>query len=80
MLLKDPTAIKLNDIIRKHWSIENKLHWSLDEVFCEDRSRVGTGDASANLAILRHCVYNILNKTNESLFNDYTIKSISCSE
>ena len=31
MLLIDPTAIKLNDIIRKHWSIENKLHWFLDE-------------------------------------------------
>lgn len=74
--IKEPTAIKLNEIVRKHWSIENKLHWSLDEVFDEDRSRVRTGNAPANLAIIRHCVFNILNKAKETSFKDYTIKSI----
>ena len=27
-------------VARKHWSIENQLHWSLDVIFEEDSSRV----------------------------------------
>ncbi len=34
-----PDAKVLNSNIRKHWSVENNLHWSLDVEFGEDRSR-----------------------------------------
>jgi predicted transposase YbfD/YdcC len=39
--------------IRGHWSIENKLHWSLDVQFREDASQVRKGRAPENLNILR---------------------------
>jgi predicted transposase YbfD/YdcC len=39
--------------IRRHWSIENQLHWMLDIVFREDECRVRTGKAALNLNILR---------------------------
>ena len=26
---------------RKHWPIENQLHWNLDEIFREDAARAG---------------------------------------
>ena len=74
--IEDPSANELNEIIRKHWCIENKLHWSLDEIFDEDRSRVRTGNAPANLSILRHCVFNLLNKAKKSFFKNHTLKSI----
>jgi len=40
--------------IRLHWGIENQLHWTLDVTFAEDASRVRTGHAPQNLALLTH--------------------------
>jgi len=54
--------------IRKHWSIENSLHWCLDVAMNEDQSRVRTGHAPANLAVLRHMAINML-KAEKSLKN-----------
>ena len=51
---------KFNQIIRKHWSIENSLRWTLDMVFREDESRIRSGHADENLAILRHLALNLL--------------------
>lgn len=38
----------LNTSIRKHWSVENNLHWTLDVEFGEDRSRKRAGYAAEN--------------------------------
>jgi len=46
--------------IRKHWGIENQLHWYLDVVFNEDRQRVREGNAPDNMAILRKMALQIL--------------------
>ncbi len=34
-----PDARRLNQAIRQHWGIENKLHWALDVSFGEDLDR-----------------------------------------
>lgn len=45
---------------RSHWGIENKLHWVLDVAFNEDDSRIRTGHAPENLALVRHVALNLL--------------------
>jgi predicted transposase YbfD/YdcC len=46
--------------IRRHWTVENSLHWVLDVGFGEDRSRIRKGNAPQNLATLRHIALNLL--------------------
>jgi predicted transposase YbfD/YdcC len=47
-------------MIRQHWDIENKLHWSLDVTFNEDRCRIRKEHAPENIAALRHVALNLL--------------------
>ena len=51
---------ELAKIIRKHWQIENNLHWVLDMYFYEDLSRNRKDNALENLSILRKLCYNII--------------------
>ena len=47
-------------MIRQHWDIENKLHWSLDVTFNEDRCRIRKDHAPENMAAVRHITLNLL--------------------
>jgi predicted transposase YbfD/YdcC len=54
-------AKHLNNVVRKHWSIES-MHWILDVTFREDESRIRKGDGPENMAILRHISLNVMKK------------------
>ena len=47
-------------MIRQHWDIENKLHWSLDVTFNEDHCRIRKVHAAENMVALRHITLNLL--------------------
>jgi hypothetical protein len=48
--------------IRRHWTIENGLHWVLDVTFREDDSRVRDRIGARNLAVLRKIAINLINR------------------
>lgn len=47
-------ARRLLASVRKHWRIENSLHWVLDIAFREDESRMRKGNSPENFAMVRH--------------------------
>jgi len=54
------TARDLGHLIRRHWSVENELHWALDVGFREDLCRVRVQNAAENLARFRRVALSIL--------------------
>jgi predicted transposase YbfD/YdcC len=46
--------------IRRHWGIENELHWVLDMAFREDEARHRAHNTAQNLTTLRHFALNIV--------------------
>jgi len=46
--------------VRRHWSIENTLHWSLDMTYREDESRVRDRTFAENLAWLRRMTLGLI--------------------
>lgn len=55
-----PNAEQLLQAKRRHWQIENSLHWRLDVAFGEDASRVRSGHAAQNLAAVRRFVLSVV--------------------
>lgn len=55
-----PSAVRLAEITRAHWHIENSCHWILDVAFREDHSRVRTGYAADNLGLVRRLALSLL--------------------
>lgn len=50
---------------RGHWAVENSLHWCLDISFGEDHSRVRTGHAPENLAIIRRFALSLIKQDSQ---------------
>lgn len=72
-------TLKFCDYVRKHWSIENNLHWVLDVIFDEDHSTAKKDNAILNLATIRKIAFNLTkldplmkNKTTKKKIIDYT--------
>ena len=49
-------------LVRRHWGIENRLHWVLDVVFLEDQCRARTGNAPENCSTLRKIALMLLRR------------------
>ena len=54
------SAKEFQHIVRSHWSIENKLHWTLDVSFSEDQSRKRDKNAAQNFSVLLKIALNLL--------------------
>jgi predicted transposase YbfD/YdcC len=52
--------------IRRHWSIENSLHWTKDVVFKEDKCKARMGNGPAILSLLRGFAISVLAKVGDS--------------
>jgi predicted transposase YbfD/YdcC len=57
-----PNARLILDATRKHWSIENSLHWVMAVTFREDDMRIRKGNSAQNMVVLRNIALNILKK------------------
>ena len=57
---RQASASAFQGYVRRHWGVENRLHWVLDVVFEEDACRKRTGHAAANCAVVRKFVLNLL--------------------
>ena len=53
-------ARRLLASVRKHWGIENSLHWVLDIAFREDESRMRKLNSPENFAMVRHVAHLLL--------------------
>jgi predicted transposase YbfD/YdcC len=53
---------RLADLIRRHWSIENGLHWVRDVTFGEDASQLRTRTAPQVMASLRNLAIGVLSR------------------
>lgn len=52
--------------IRRHWAVENNLHWTLDMVFKEDNSLKKKGNSPLNYNIIAKMALNIIERETES--------------
>jgi predicted transposase YbfD/YdcC len=52
--------------IRRHWQIENSLHWVLDVTFNEDHCRIRDRNAAQNFSLLRKIAINLVRRHHAS--------------
>jgi predicted transposase YbfD/YdcC len=67
-------AERFGHVVRAHWAVENRLHWTLDVVMNEDQARNRLDNGPNNLAVLRHMALNILNAKKSKISNRRKIK------
>lgn len=59
-------AAFFNSAVRAHWGIENKLHWTLDVAFGEDKSCKQAGNAAVNFSFINKIALNLLQQHHDS--------------
>lgn len=61
-----PKVKRIARYIRGHWGIENTLHWTLDVIFSEDKSRIRTGTGPEIASIFRKLALMVLQRDTSS--------------
>ena len=61
-----PKVKKIARYIRGHWGIENTLHWTLDVIFAEDRSRIRAGHGPEIASLFRKLALLVLQQDTTS--------------
>ena len=74
------TAAYLGEVVRGHWGVENKLHWSLDVVFGEDQARMRVGNAAENFSVLRRIALNLFRQDKTSKVGVKTRRLLAASD
>jgi len=71
------SALRFNNAIRSHWSIENNLHWNLDVIFDEDKLQKKKDYSATNLNMLTKIALAMLErfKTNKLSKNRIKLKA-----
>lgn len=59
-LTEQATPTEIATLLRRHWEIENRLHWVRDVTYREDHSRLRTGTAPQAMASLRNLAISAL--------------------
>lgn len=60
VLSKRLSPMRMLEVTRTHWCVENQLHWPLDVVFYEDDARTRKDYGPQNLAVIRRIAIDIL--------------------
>ena len=55
-------AQQIGEAVRRHWGVENGLHWVMDMVFRDDESRIRSDNAPANFTTMKHMASNLLRR------------------
>ena len=55
-------AQQIGEAVRRHWGVENGLHWVMDMVFRDDESRIRRDNAPANFTTIKHMASNLLRR------------------
>ena len=74
---KSLNATEMLHLQRKHWRIENNLHWMLDVVFHEDNAHVRLGHAAVILNMFRKLCLQLL-KSDTSVKGSIQSKRLRC--
>ncbi|MCG8653010.1 MAG: ISAs1 family transposase [Pirellulales bacterium] len=57
-----PKAKLVSQYVAKHWTVENRLHWTLDVTFTEDASRIRKGNGQEIMGGFRRLALSILKR------------------
>jgi predicted transposase YbfD/YdcC len=72
----EATASKHLHYSRRHWAVENQLHWVLDVVFSEDRTAFRARNSAQNMAIIRKLVINMIKRYKKATGDETAIKTM----
>ena len=55
-------ARQIGEAVRRHWGVENGLHWVMDMVFRDDECRIRSQNAPSNFTTIKHMASNLLRR------------------